>query len=183
LPPLSCVPAEAGHCSRQSRCGSRRPGRSRAKSRCRRPVGMPWSCRPTTSAVGRHCVSPPAGSRDHPAPAHHPLLQLSCAEKWSGLHATKYRFNVGMVCASLLSCFPHFPGTARLQRPCQAWKKSVRRHTKRAVDPLTACDSVPVPSRSPGRRLQPPAVWCATICGIVQYLHARAKACWRNKEV
>ncbi len=37
-------------------------------------------------------------------------------------------------------------------------------------------DSVPVPSRSPGRRLQPPTVWCATICGSVQYLRRQRPA-------
>ena len=36
---------------------------------------------------------------------------------------------------------------------------------------LTALqEMVPVPRRSPGRRLQPPTVWWATIWGSVQYL-------------
>ncbi len=34
----------------------------------------------------------------------------------------------------------------------------------------TWVEMVPVPSRSPGLRLQPPAVWCAIICSAVQYL-------------
>ena len=34
----------------------------------------------------------------------------------------------------------------------------------------TLHDSVPVPKRSPVRRLQPPRVWCATSCSSVQYL-------------
>ncbi len=38
----------------------------------------------------------------------------------------------------------------------------------------TSREMVPVPSRSPGRRLQPPTVWCATICGSVQYLQGGA---------
>lgn len=37
--------------------------------------------------------------------------------------------------------------------------------------PRTALqEMVPVPSTSPVRKLQPPTVWCATICGSVQYL-------------
>ena len=40
-----------------------------------------------------------------------------------------------------------------------------------AGDQLTALqEMVPVPRRSPGRRLQPPTVWWATIWGSVQYL-------------
>jgi hypothetical protein len=38
---------------------------------------------------------------------------------------------------------------------------------------LTSLLSVPVASRSPGRRLQPPAVWCAIIWGSVQYSEDR----------
>jgi hypothetical protein len=30
-------------------------------------------------------------------------------------------------------------------------------------------ETVPLPSTSPGRRLQPLIVWCATICETVQY--------------
>lgn len=37
---------------------------------------------------------------------------------------------------------------------------------------VTLQDIVPVPSRSPGRRLQPVMVWCAIICCRVQYLHS-----------
>ena len=36
-------------------------------------------------------------------------------------------------------------------------------------EPGAAPESVPEPSRSPGRRLQPLEVWCATICATVQY--------------
>ena len=34
----------------------------------------------------------------------------------------------------------------------------------------SGAEMVPVPSRSPGRRLQPLQVWCATIWATVQYM-------------
>ena len=40
----------------------------------------------------------------------------------------------------------------------------------RAWNRLTVLEMVPVPSKSPGSRLQPPHVWWATICSTVQYL-------------
>mmetsp|Transcript_22810 Transcript_22810/g.58052 ORF Transcript_22810/g.58052 Transcript_22810/m.58052 type:complete len:202 (-) Transcript_22810:949-1554(-) len=47
------------------------------------------------------------------------------------------------------------------------------RHARESgVGPLI----VPLPSRSPGRRLQPPHVWCATIWGHVQYMWRRLEA-------
>ena len=45
-----------------------------------------------------------------------------------------------------------------------------RGHRRRAH---TDEEMVPVPIRSPASKLQPPTVWCATICGKVQYLHRR----------
>ena len=36
--------------------------------------------------------------------------------------------------------------------------------------PRSGPEIVPVPSRSPGRRLQPLQVWCAIICATVQYM-------------
>ena len=50
---------------------------------------------------------------------------------------------------------------------------SVPRHDNSSSDPRSSCvgpDTVPLASRSPGRRLQPVRVWCATIWSNVQYI-------------
>ena len=41
-------------------------------------------------------------------------------------------------------------------------------------------ETVPLASRSPGRRLQPLQVWCATICAIDQYSSLRFPRLKRN---
>jgi tripartite ATP-independent transporter DctM subunit len=40
--------------------------------------------------------------------------------------------------------------------------------SRQPCSPSKGPDCVPVPIRSPGRRLQPPSVWCASICAIDQ---------------